>query len=158
MTDTNKNVTDLISPILQILWHVKKTKRSSLTTCTCLLWIVDKGLQGGSFQQRQRQRVTEAVKISETYCCSRRFHRFEPPPLGKVNFICQYDIINAFMLFFLPLDTCNLTPPKEYSACSSNFKYVYLLILIKYFRSDGQFGLSISIYLFYCHSYFHLIK
>lgn len=24
MTDTNKNVTDLISPILQILWHVKK--------------------------------------------------------------------------------------------------------------------------------------
>lgn len=46
MTDTNKNVTDLISPILQILWHVKKTKRSSLTTCTCtcLLWIVDKGL------------------------------------------------------------------------------------------------------------------
>lgn len=44
MTDTNKNVTDLISPILQILWHVKKTKQSSLTTCTCLLWIVDKGL------------------------------------------------------------------------------------------------------------------
>lgn len=68
MTDSNKNVTDLISPILQILWHVKKTKRSSLTTGTCLLWIVDKGLQGGSFQQRQRQRVTEAVKISETYC------------------------------------------------------------------------------------------
>lgn len=104
MTDSNKNVTDLISPILQILWHVKKTKQSSLTTCTCLLWIVDKGLQGGSFQQRQRQRVTEAVKISETYCCSRRFHRFEPPPLGKVNFICQYDIINALSscFFFTP--------------------------------------------------------
>lgn len=134
MTDSNKNVTDLISPILQILWHVKKTKRSSLTTCTCLLWIVDKGLQGGSFQQRQRQRVTEAVKISETYCCSRRFHRFEPPPLGKVKFICQYDIINAFMLFFFTPRHPQPHPTQRIQCLLFKFQICVLINLDKIFQ------------------------
>lgn len=134
MTDSNKNVTDLISPILQILWHVKKTKRSSLTTCTCLLWIVDKGLQGGSFQQRQRQRVTEAVKISETYCCSRRFHRFEPPPLGKVNFICQYDIINAFMLSFFTPRHPQPHPTQRIQCLLFKFQICVLINLDKIFQ------------------------